>query len=351
MKKLLILLPIFLLVLTGCSISIKTSGGVDGGVYKSADVGDSWEQISLVYRVGDIKKTFSTVDLTTMIMDPTDHRALYIGTAEQGMYYTYDGGVGWHQTLTNLGRINDIAISPRERCIIYTAIGNRVYKSTDCNRHWDYQLIETRDDPNNQITSLAIDSYDTNIIYAGTSGEGLFRSRDGGFSWHAVEFFNGRIFKILINSNDSRIIYVATDSEGIYKTADAGETWQQLLTEDLTKTKKNLLVYRELILDPTVEDGLLYASQYGLLRSSDGGKTWQEIELLTPPSTSAIYSLAINPQNGQEIYYGISKALYRSLDGGKNWITRNLPSTRAAKFLLVDPVDPNLLYLGVKEVK
>ncbi|HLD27289.1 MAG TPA: hypothetical protein VJB39_00370 [Patescibacteria group bacterium] len=351
MKKLLLLIPAAILILSGCVVNIKTSGGVDGGVYKSDNSGDLWEQATLVYRVGDVVKTFSTVDLSAMVLDPTDRQAIYIGTEEKGMYYTYDGGVGWHQTLDNLGRINDIAVSPKERCIIYVAIGNRVYKSTDCNRHWNYQLIETRDDPNNQINSLTIDGYDTDVIYAGTSGKGLFRSEDGGLSWHAVKFFDGRVAKVLVNPNDTRVIYAATDDKGIFKSSDRGASWRDLLTKQLREDKENLEIYRDLILDPTVSDGILYASQYGLLRSADGGNTFEEIPLLTPPSTTAIYSLAINPRNGQEMYYGIATALYRSIDGGQNWTTRALPSSRAARFLLIDPEEPARLYLGVKKIK
>src|SRR3989344_9044025 len=144
MKKIFLFWPIFLLALTGCTISIKTGGGLDGGVFRSEDLGESWRQVTLVYRGDELEKTFSTVDLTAMAMDPSDNRAIYIGTAEHGAYYTFDGGYGWQQTLANLGRINDIVVSPKERCIIYAAIGNRVYKTTDCNRHWSYQLIETR---------------------------------------------------------------------------------------------------------------------------------------------------------------------------------------------------------------
>ena len=114
--------------------------------------------------------------------------------------------------------------------------------------------------------------------------------------------------------------------------------------------KKNLLTYRQVILDPTVDDGLLYASQYGLLRSNDGGLIWEELKLLTPPSTTAIYSLVINPKNDREIYYATAKALYRSEDGGKNWITKTLPTSRSGKFLVIDFDETNILYLGVKQL-
>lgn len=338
-------------VLSGCIVNIKTARGYDGGVFITEDFGDNWRQITSVYRVSEQAKNFSSEDLTAMVIDPTDPKAIYIGTSNNGMFYTYDGGIGWQRTLSGLGDINAIAISPKERCIIYAAIDNKVYKSTDCNRHWSYQFIETREDPKNTITTLAIDSFNPNTVYAGTSGNGLFISNDAGFSWRALRFFDGKIIKILINPNNSRIIYVASLNSGIFKTVDNGKIWKQVLSDSKLSGKSNALVYRELILDPTAEDGILYASQHGLLRSRNGGETFEDIKLLTPPSTTAIYSIAINPRNGEEIYYGIANAFYRTVDGGQNWITRKLPSDRAARFLYVDPLNGQNIYLGVKKIK
>ncbi|MCX6785537.1 MAG: hypothetical protein NTZ18_01635 [Candidatus Komeilibacteria bacterium] len=346
------LFSLMVLALSGCIINLKTSNASDGGIFKSADLGDHWAQITSVYHVGDVAYSFASYDATALVMDPTDNKAIYFGTADQGLFYTYNGGTGWQQTLTGSGPINALAVSPKERCIIYAALGNRLYKTVDCSRHWSYQLIETREDPNNQINAVAVDSFNTNIVYAGTSGRGLFRSDDSGFSWHAVKFFDDRILDILINQADSRIIYAATALKGIFKTTDAGVTWQPLFSDQLIKDKENLLAYRALILDPTVPDGLLYASQYGfLMRSKDGGASWQDIKLLTPPSATLIYSLAINPKDGNNLFYGTAKALYRSVDNGANWITRVLPTARAAKFILLDPQADNTLYLGVKIVQ
>jgi len=345
------LLLLLVFAVSGCTINIKTKTGLDGGVYKSVDNGDEWQQVSLLYRIGDVEKNFYNSNLTSMLIDETDNKAIYVGTEKDGLFYTYDGGIGWQQTLVNLGVINDIAINPKNHCIIYAAISNRVYKSSDCSRHWEYQLIETRDNPNDQINSLTIDSVDPNTIYVGTSGRGFFRSDDAGYSWRVVNFFNDSIVKILVNKKDDRIIYVATVRNGIFKSIDKGATWQDIFSKEQISAKKNILVYRKLIADPTVDDGLFYASQYGLTRSNDGGRSWEDLKLLTPPSTTYIYSLAINPKNGQDIYYGTNAAMYRSIDAGKNWITRKLPTTRAAKFLIMDFNYPNILYMGVKQIQ
>ncbi len=350
MKKLLVLLPLLLLFLTGCLISVKTDQAADGGVYKSPDQGDTWTAISSIYRVGETTRSFASNDVISIAVDPTDRQAIYVGTEAGNLFYTYNGGEAWSQSLSQVGKINALAVDPVDRCVIYAAIDNRVYKSVDCSRHWDYQLIETRADLNHQITALAIDPYNPAIIYAGTSGNGLFVSSDRAYSWRVNRFFEDRISKILINPKNSKIIYVATVGKGIFKSIDQGQTWRAIFEGKLEEGRGGALSYRELIMDPTVDDGLFYASSYGLLRSLNGGETWQELKLLTPHKTTVIYSLAINPKNGQEIYYGTAEALYRSHDNGLNWVTRKLPSQRAAKHLLIDPQNPKILYLGVKKV-
>jgi len=105
------------------------------------------------------------------------------------------------------------------------------------------------------------------------------------------------------------------------------------------------------ILDPTKNDAILYVSSYGLFRSDDGGETWKNIKLLTAPNTVNIFSLAINPQNSKEIYYSTPSAIYKTEDGGENWRTLFSPSERAPVTILVNPDDPNVIYLGVARLK
>jgi photosystem II stability/assembly factor-like uncharacterized protein len=351
--KIFIGLILILIVASGCQIGVKTKVQAvnDGGVYISSDRGETWSHATAIYRVTDPPRTFSNIDVIEMINDPADSKAFYLTTHEQGIFYTYDGGTGWQQTLTGKGRVNAVAISPKDSCTVYAAIANKVYKSNDCNRHWEYKLIETQADPNNQITALAVDYDNDSIVYAGTSGKGLFRSDDAGNSWHVVKFFNDRLVKILIKPQNSTIIYLVTQTKGIFKTTNKGQDWQEVFSNDLKEQYRNLLAYRDLILDPTVADGLLYACGYGIFRSADGGQSWQEIKLLTPPNSKTIYALAVNPKDGKELYYTVDTVLYRSVDAGVNWITKNLPSARISEFLIIDREQPGKLYLGVRKLK
>ena len=105
--------------------------------------------------------------------------------------------------------------------------------------------------------------------------------------------------------------------------------------------------YKDLIFDLTLPDALLLIAKYGLLKTEDGGRTWQGISLITPPASTDIFAVAISPVNNQEIYYATASTFYKTVDGGKNWITKRLPSNARASYLAVDPLDPNVLYLGL----
>jgi photosystem II stability/assembly factor-like uncharacterized protein len=100
------------------------------------------------------------------------------------------------------------------------------------------------------------------------------------------------------------------------------------------------------VADPYFDDGLLMASAYGLLRSTDGGKSWAEIPLLVRPGTSVL-ACSVNPKDSREIYLGLGSTLYKSQDGGRNWTTR-LITSNIIRTLAVDPKTPSIVYAGIE---
>ena len=350
-KKLYLSLLALPLVLSGCIISFsgsKPAAPPDGGFYVSVDKGETWQQKTSIYQLGGNVASFNNEDVTVMTVDPEDNQTIYVGTVASGIFFTYSSGDGWYQTLNGNGKINAIAVNPKDSCTLYAAIGNRVYKSTDCSRHWSYKLIDARPDPNNIINALAVDPFNPSTIYAGSSGTSLYRSDDGAESWRAVKQFNNNIVKILANPKKDGVIYVATQSSGIFRTQNRGaDDWPQMISQDVSSAYQNMLNYQDLKLDPTTDDGLLYVNGYGLFRSPDGGRNWQNLKLLTPPNSVTVYTAAINPTNEKEIYYFADKTFYRSEDGGINWVTKSLPSTRSPLYLYLNTSSANILYLGV----
>ncbi len=214
------LLLVALFLFTGC-LGLPSSGGGGsasranlGGMFRSDNRGETWQRVTTLYTIGDKTLNFNAANITTMAFDPLDQKAIYVGTQTNGVFYTFNYGDGWFNTLTDRGTINSIVVDPGSNCVIYVAAHNSILKSVDCSRKWERVYFETR--PGQYITSLAIDYNRTNIIYAGTSGGSFLKSKDGGRSWDVLKRFNDYINNIMIqNQLDSRIIYVATQNLGI----------------------------------------------------------------------------------------------------------------------------------------
>ena len=96
---------------------------------------------------------------------------------------------------------------------------------------------------------------------------------------------------------------------------------------------------------------MYYANKYGLLKSVDNGATWEGLTLVTKPRSVKIYSLAVNPDDGNNVFYGTATTFYASTDGGASWSTRELPSTRFATALAVDPNAVGTVFLGSSTIE
>lgn len=341
--------PLLALALFGAGcISVKSSStGADGGLYRSPDKGENWShQTALPTSKG--VDSIASLDVVTITFDPGDQKAVYLGTGANGVFYSYDGTASWKhvEAIPNV-RVPAVAVSKKSKCTIFAAYANRVVRSTDCNRTYETVFTDSRSDV--AVTTLVIDWFDPRKIYAGTSKGDLLRSLDEGGTWSPVQRFNDPIKVLVMSSRDSRILFAGLDRAGLQRTLDAGETWIELRKIfDPYDGAKNLFAFTEVKTDANT---YVHASRYGLLRTTDNGDSWSKIETLTPPGTTAIYSLAVNPKNGREIYYATGNTLYRSLDGGVTWTPKKLPTARAGTALAVDPNDGNAVYLGGTKLK
>lgn len=336
---------------SGCSIKFNTGAteaADNGGIFASANKGDSWNAKNLIPTTTGKPKSLGGVNVNVLKFDPSDNKAIYSGSQDNGLFYTYDGGNNWN-IAESLGPISiiDVAIDPADKCIIYVAFGNKVVKSKDCSRSWAQVYFDNDDKVT--VNAIAIDHYNSNNVYIGLSRGEMLKSSDKGGSWHALKRFDNKVEEILINSADSRIMFAATAEKGVFRTNDAGKSWTDLSVN--LKDFKDSNRFRDLAISSKEPNLIILANNYGLIKSLDNGDTWSKIELITPEKEAIINAVALNPKNVDEIYYVTNTTFYRSLDGGKNWATKKLPTSRAGGKLLVDPVDGNLIYLGIKAVK
>ena len=358
--KIISLLLIINILLSGC-ITITNKDLKDiGGFFRSSDLGETWERKNTLYSIGSKVATFNRSNINKIVFDYNDEAAIYLASNNDGILYSYNYGNGWFNSLYGKGNVNDLVIDPYNKCIVYAALHNIIYKTNDCSRSWEAIYFETGE--NQFITSLNINYNNSNIIYAGTSNGSLLKSFNAGDSWKVIKRFDDSLKKILIqNISNKDIIYVATQTKGIYKSFNNDQEWINLMDlvvemvevdgEELSQFSKikdsNILL--DLELDKSIEDGLIYANKIGIFRLLDGVK-WVQLKLLTAPSKEKIHEVMVNNNNGAEIIYLTSEALYYSTDNGLNWQVKPLPSSQRAGDLKFSP-DGKYLYLGVYKIK
>ncbi len=351
MNKYLKLVPAVLgivLLGQGC-ISFTGTGNADGGVWRTVDRGEHWSQANGVLSVGGAK-TMNNASILSFAADPQDASTFYVGTAENGMLYTTDGGDSWSQP-RDLGnaRIPSVAVDNRDKCVVYAVSGAVAVKTSDCTRTWSKIYEETVTGV--ALNWVAVDHFNTSIVYLATSKGDIVKSTDAGVSWARITAkpMNSAIIKLVIDPSDSRIVYAGTRSDGIWKTSDGGASWVDLSKglEQFDGAKD----FYDLVPDRSKRDSYVLVSRYGLLRSEDAGITWTKIPLVTGPGQARIYAFDMNPQNGREMYYSTATVFYKSSDGGAKWATKRLPTTRVGSAIMVNAKNGNTVYLGTLVVK
>ncbi|MFH1744846.1 MAG: hypothetical protein ABH881_01610 [bacterium] len=349
-------LAVVAFLVSGC-ITINTgsqdTSAIDGGVFKSINKGTNWVHKSLIPTVTGKPGNFAGVNVYSLEMDPNDSSALYYGSIGSGLLYSYNGAEEWRQSL-GLGNstVRAIAVDPKSKCAIYAGVNNVIYKTVDCGRSWN--PIYTDNDNTATMESIIIDHYNSAIIYAGVSrakkGD-VLKSLNGGAGWQSMERAKSPVLKLILDPNDSRAIYAITKLNGVLQSKDGGNVWADFvgLRNAIDENKlgydiKNLIIDKE-------KTGVMFAATYqGILKTGNNGETWEKIEILLPEAQAMINALAINPKNSQEIYYVTNTVFYKSFDGGKSWSTSKLPTTRAGWKLLVDPINPNVIYLAPRQI-
>jgi photosystem II stability/assembly factor-like uncharacterized protein len=193
-----------------------------------------------------------------------------------------------------------------------------------------------------EVHKLAIDPTQPNTIYAGTEN-GVFKTVDGGSNWSVTDpgKIKNQVTDIAIDPTNPAIVYVATVA-GVYKSTNGGNTWNSSDTGLISGQ-----TVRVLAIDPSNTSVLLAGTpSNGIFRSTNAGANWQFSNGTSGLSSSTIYSLVFAPSIST-IYAATSRGVYKSTNGGTAWvntITNSNSSTPRATLLLVDPLNPTMLY-------
>lgn len=340
--RFLLLLLVFVPFLAGCSIRFSNTRPRDGGIFRSTDHGEHWEQKVFVRQEKKQVITISDVDVANIYPSPFSPDEFILATFANGIYGTTNSGESWQSTTISTGSYQTFSYDPANPSIVYTASGRNIMKSVDDGVTWDTIYTDTRGEG---IVALAVDAYDTSKIYAGTTSGTILKSLNYGNDWSIKHVINDPIRTMFFRADDTRVLYVVTTSKGIERSSDGGETWVSLLPK-MSKFPGAGVVY-QVAFSQKAPTTFFAATNYGVLKSTDGGENWEAIKTLIPANTVPVRTIGVDPENGQILYFTVNNLLHKSEDGGTTWRTiETIPTGRLIIRMLVHPTKPGTIFLG-----
>ncbi len=336
-------LTIPLLLLLGASCIRIQLQRTDGGVFSSTDRGQHWQAISNVLSAPGTTQTLATQDIADLVMDPQNSNTLYALFRPAGLALTNNSGVSW-TVFEGFQKRNvaALAVNPQKVCTVFVASGNTILKTDDCLRTFQTIYIDPRTDAT--VTTLAIPFARPQTIYAGLATGEVIVSTDGGQTWTALTRFNSDTKKIVLDPQNADRLWAVTRSHGVFASHDRGATWQPQ-NENIGRFGRVQRIF-DLRSDASVPGGLLALTESGLFRSKGDHPEWESVNIIPSPGSAFITTVAVDPVDSRQLYYTAQGTLYSSTDNGVRWKSIRLPSTRLVSSMLIDPQNPDRLFIA-----
>jgi len=259
--------------------------------------------------------------------------------------------------LTACGRsepIVEIALHPSKPNILYIATNAYLYKTRDEGATW--QNI-SQGMTHSRVISLAIDPLFPANVYAGTKGDAVFRSYNGGQNWESKRAgledvtISSVVHQLVFVPGSSQRLFAAT-SMGVFESETSGETWIKRMDG-----MKEVLMVISLAIDSQQPQTLYAGTSGGVYKSLDGGHWWEKVnnglvdpEILKSSRALGVTKIQIDPHHPQSVYAATLTGLYKTMNGGQTWekIGADLPDHMLSD-LILDPYLPKTLYVGSRE--
>jgi hypothetical protein len=177
-----------------------------------------------------------------------------------------------------------------------------------------------------RVSSIAVDPANPAHILIGAAGGGVWRSLDTGGTWspRTDQQPSLAIGAVAFNPSNSQTVYAGTGEgdfyawlgAGLLRSTDGGVTWNVHATTPFVG-----IGFYDLVVDPANGTHLLAATTAGLFESANGGTTW------AARRATRTWDLSMVPG---EVLAGCSDGVHRSTNGGTTWTSVALPGAPAA---------------------
>ena len=172
---------------------------------------------------------------------------------------------------------------------------------------------------------VAVSPVDSKRAWLAAYEAGVYRTDDGGATWTRVESYpSDYAHSVLADPSKADAVYVGSEPAALFRSEDAGASWEECRSFQDVPESANWGFHaptrdshiRDMVVSP-VDSNLLYAGIEvgGVVRSSDGGATWQQL----PGLDDDIHCLHLGTDNQQRVYVATASAPFRSSNGGDQW--------------------------------
>jgi photosystem II stability/assembly factor-like uncharacterized protein len=202
------------------------------------------------------------------------------------------------------------------------------------------------------VQCLALDPTDSGTVYAGLRDGGVQRTTDGGRTWIDCRLPEPGVFSVAVSPADGAV-YAGTEPSALYRSDDRGETWRELAGFLELPSRPTWSFpprpwtshVRWIAPSPHDADLILAGIELGgLMRSTDGGETWQDHR---PGAQPDVHSLAWHPQVEGRAYEAGGGGAAWSEDAGDTWHAADEGRDRHYTWsVAVDPDDPEVWYVS-----
>jgi photosystem II stability/assembly factor-like uncharacterized protein len=321
-----------------------------GGNYLSLDGGETWSTASQGYTGAQVRD---------VIVDP-DNPGHMLAASRSGLFETPDGGTTWLGRSNGIMKVlewNAVAMSPanNQKLLAASNFTSQISRSDDGGLSWELVGNFVTGNKGWRVVTFA----NMSRVYAGSAGyesagtfssnvaaSGVQRSNDGGLSWNWVNsgtMSDAHVTSISTAADNIDRVFVATTNRGVLRSSNGGDSWQELQggLPDIAALS--------VAVDPR-DSTVVFAGfeMGGLYRSNDGGDTWSLLASGISPE-GQITDIVFDSTDSMTLYAADKSAgVYRTTDGGDRWNTINMSLANREVNSLAVSVDGLHLYAATE---